>query len=133
MWTPDGLFSDTALAATADEEQEMGALNDGALSVLGLQWNRTTSTTRAPAVQTTKRITLFRGPSLSTTPRFYFYNGRYWRLPQEWYAARRVTAFAWPRATTTTAAPTTTPTPDEDMYEDGGEEENNEAGRTDEV
>ena len=127
MWTPAGLFSDTALADTADEEQEMGALGDGALLVLGLHSNRTASTSLAPAILTTKRITLLRGPpSLSTTPRFYFYNGRYWRLPQEWYAARRLTAFAWPRATIKTAAPTTTPTPDEDMYDNGWEEEGHE-------
>lgn len=104
----------------------MGALIDDAIETIGIHLNRTDRTTRTSAMPTTERITHFRG-ALSTTPRFYFYNGRYWRLPQEWYAARRFTAYALPRATFTTSAPQTTPTNDVDTYEEGGEEEDTEA------
>lgn len=126
MWTPEGLISDSVMAATADEEQQAGALSDAALAALGAQSNRIMSTTRTLAVQTTRRVTLLKG-SISTTPRFYYYNGRYWRLPQEWYLARRATAYAFPLAITVTTPRITTTTASEDIYEEAAGEENNEA------
>ncbi len=91
MWTRDGLVAQMNLSET---EQQADALSAAELSALDASQQLSTST----------RAATTRAPSTgSTTPRFYWHEGRYWRLPPEWYARRRALQLALSAATTTGA------------------------------